>query len=114
MVNSSLIGADFPVTFVAVEGDRAVGTVGFWRCDLISRQDLFPWLAALYVDESVRGKGVSEALQQHVIAYAQARGYPRLWLWSTFGGYYERYGWLPQGEALEYPAKPVKLYYRDL
>ncbi|HBP94293.1 MAG TPA: GNAT family N-acetyltransferase, partial [Pantoea agglomerans] len=28
--------------------------------------------------------------------------------------YYERYGWLPQGEALEYPAKPVKLYYRDL
>jgi predicted N-acetyltransferase YhbS len=114
VVNSSLIGADFPVTFVAVEAGRAVGTVGFWRCDLISRQDLFPWLAALYVDESVRGKGVSQALQQHVIAYAQARGYPQLWLWSTFEGYYERYGWLPQGEALEYPAKPVKLYYRDL
>ncbi|SUB15227.1 Uncharacterised protein [Pantoea agglomerans] len=33
---------------------------------------------------------------------------------QRLGGYYERYGWLPQGEALEYPAKPVKLYYRDL
>lgn len=114
VVNSSLTGADFPVTFVAVEAGRAIGTVGFWRCDLISRQDLYPWLAALYVEESARGKGVSESLQQHVIAYAQARGYTRLWLWSMFGGYYERSGWLPQGEALEYPNKPVKLYYRNL
>ena len=114
VIDSSLSGADLPLTFVALDDDRPVGTVGLWRCDLISRQDLFPWLAALYVDESSRGKGVSEALQQHVMTYAQARGYPRLWLWSTFEGYYERSGWLPQGEALEYPDKPVKLYYRDL
>ncbi|MGK3141816.1 GNAT family N-acetyltransferase [Pantoea sp. C2G6] len=114
VVTSSLSGADFPVTFVALEAGRAIGTVGFWRCDLISRQDLFPWLAALYVDEAARGKGVSAALQQHVTRYAQARGYSRLWLWSAFGGYYERFGWQPQGEALEYPDKRVRLYSRDL
>ncbi|WP_313654759.1 GNAT family N-acetyltransferase [Pantoea sp.] len=114
VVNSSLNGAEFPITFVAIEAGRPIGTVGFWRCDLISRQDLFPWLAALYVDDVARGKGVSEALQQHVIAWAQEQGYPRLWLWSTFTGYYERFGWLPQGEALEYPDKPVRLYCRDL
>ncbi|MXP49675.1 GNAT family N-acetyltransferase [Pantoea sp. Eser] len=112
IVASSLSGADFPVTFVAVEAGKAIGTAGFWRCDLISRQDLFPWLAALYVDAPARGKGVSDALQQRVIA--QAQGYSRLWLWSTFGGCYDRFGWQPQGEALEYPDKRVQLYYRDL
>lgn len=115
VVASSLSGAAFPVTFVAVdEAGRALGTVGFWRCDLISRQDLFPWLAALYVDDAARGSGLSMALQQHVIDYARQRGYDRLWLWSTFGGYYERCGWTPAGEALDYPDKPVRLYQRQL
>lgn len=31
-----------PLTFAAVEGEKLVGTVGLWRCDLISRQDLYP------------------------------------------------------------------------
>ena len=114
IIQSSLSGAEFPVTFVALEQGRAIGTVGFWRCDLISRQDLFPWLAALYVDEPARGTGLSEALQDHVIGWARERGYPELWLWSTFGGYYERFGWQYRGDALEYPDKPVRLYQRAL
>lgn len=114
IVASSMTGAEFPITFVAVEAGKALGTAGFWRCDLISRQDLFPWLAALYVDEHARGKGLSAALQQHVIEFAQARGYPHLWLWSTFGDYYERFGWIPAGDALEYPNKLVRLYTRAL
>ena len=53
IVRSSLNGAAFPVTFVALDDDDVPhGTVGFWRCDLISRQDLYPWVAALYVDEA--------------------------------------------------------------
>ncbi len=114
IVRSSLNGADFPVTFVALENDVPLGTIGFWRCDLISRQDLYPWAAALYVDEAARGKGVSEALQQHVIDFARGRGYQRLWLWSTFGGYYERFGWQYQCDALEFPDVQVKVYARDL
>jgi len=115
VVESSLGEAEFPVTFVAVDdAGRVLGTVGFWRCDLIARQDLFPWLAALYVDERARGSGLSVALQQHVIDYARQRGHRSLWLWSTFAGYYERCGWTPAGEALDYPAKKVMLYRREL
>lgn len=114
IVRSSLNGADFPVTFVALDGDIPLGTVGFWRCDLISRQDLTPWVAALFVEESARGKGLSEALQQHVIDFAQQRGYDKLWLWSTFGGYYERFGWQYQCDALEFPDVRVKVYSRSL
>ena len=114
IVQSSLNGADFPVTFVALENGFAVGTAGFWRCDLISRQDLYPWLAALYIDEDARGRGISEALQQHVINYARQRGYNRLWLWSTFAGYYERFGWQFNEEALEFPNTRVRVYQQEL
>ncbi|ENA0609462.1 GNAT family N-acetyltransferase [Enterobacter bugandensis] len=99
-----------PITFVAVEGERLLGTVGLWRCDLITRQDLYPWLAALYVDEAARGKGLAGTLQQHVIAYAARAGYDELHLWSACRDFYERYGWRYIGDALEYPNTRVHLY----
>lgn len=99
-----------PITFVAVEGEHLLGTVGLWRCDLITRQDLYPWLAALYVDESARGKGLAGKLQEYVMDYAARAGYSELHLWSACRDFYERYGWHDIGDALEYPNKTVHLY----
>ncbi|KGT86444.1 GNAT family acetyltransferase [Erwinia typographi] len=114
ILTSSLSGADLPVTWVAVDGERAVGTVGLWRCDLISRQDLYPWLAALYVDESYRGRGLSEQLQQTVMAESLRRGFGDLYLYSACAAYYERFGWRYLGDALDYPDKTVRLYHKSL
>lgn len=114
ILRASLSEADFPLTWVALDGERVAGTVGLWRCDLISRQDLFPWLAALYVDEGYRGEGLSGQLQQTVIAECRLRGYPTLYLYAECADYYERFGWRYRGEALDYPDKTVRLYYRDL
>lgn len=99
-----------PLTFVAVEGETLLGTVGLWRCDLMTRQDLFPWLAALYVDDAARGKGLAGQLQEHVMGYAAKAGYSELHLWSACRDFYERYGWQYIGDALEYPNKTVHLY----
>lgn len=114
VVDSSLRGADLPVTWVALAADRLIGTVGLWRCDLISRQDLWPWLAALYVDPAWRGQGVSQQLQQRAINEASARGFSELYLWAKFTGYYERFGWEYQGEGLDWPAAKVRIYRRPL
>ena len=114
IVASSLSGADFPVTFVAVEAGKAIGTAGFWRCDLISRQDLFPWMAALYVAPDARGRGIAGQLQQHVIDYARRLGHPQLYLYSACRDFYERFGWQYIGEGLDYPATAVSLYRYDL
>ncbi|MDW5501977.1 GNAT family N-acetyltransferase [Pseudomonas lundensis] len=114
VVDSSLRGADLPITFIALLGDKPVGTVGLWRCDLISRQDLTPWLAALYVDESQRGSGLGLRLQQHVQDYSRDAGFSELYLYSDFSGYYERHGWRYLGDALDYPDRPVRLYHREL
>ncbi|WP_409450366.1 GNAT family N-acetyltransferase [Cedecea neteri] len=99
-----------PLTFIALEGEKMVGTVGLWRCDLISRQDLWPWLAALYIDESQRGKGLGELLQQHVVEYARGLGFGSLYLYSACKTYYERFGWRYIGDGLDYPDQPVHLY----
>ncbi len=89
-----------------------MGTVGLWRCDLISRQDLYPWLAALYVDEEFqRGQGLGATVQQHVIEHAPRRDIREaLSLFAEFKGYYERFGWQYIGDGLDYPDKPVHLY----
>lgn len=110
IVATSQREGEMPLTFVAVEGDKLVGTVGLWRCDLISRQDLYPWLAALYIDEKQRGRGLGAQLQQHVIEYARTIGYPQLYLYSACKDYYERFGWQYIGDGLDYPNKSVHLY----
>lgn len=54
IVQHSQTAEALPLTFIAVEGEQLLGTIGLWRCDLISRQDLFPWLAALFVAPAAR------------------------------------------------------------
>lgn len=114
IVESSLCHEGLPITFIALHDDKPVGTVGLWRCDLISRQDLTPWLAALYVEESQRGHGIGLQLQQYVQEYSRKAGFKELYLYAEFSGYYQRYGWEAIGEALEYPDRPVFLYKRLL
>lgn len=114
IVTHSQRPGQLPLTFVAHEGDTLLGTVGLWRCDLISRQDLFPWLAALYIDEAQRGKGLGGALQRAVIDYARDNGFPELFLYSACRDYYERFGWAYIGDGLDYPDQTVHLYRYDL
>lgn len=114
IVNSSLRPESLPVTFVALLDDKPVGTVGLWRCDLISRQDLYPWLAALYIDESQRGCGLGAQLQQYVEAFSRRAGFNELYLYATFADYYERFGWEYIGDGLDYPDQPVRLYRKDI
>ncbi|WP_333500759.1 GNAT family N-acetyltransferase [Kluyvera genomosp. 2] len=99
-----------PLTFIAVEDDRLIGTVGLWRCDLISRQDLWPWMAALYVAPEARGRGLAGQLQQHVIDYAAQQGFDELYLYSACRDFYERFGWQYIGDGLDYPDTAVHLY----
>lgn len=103
-----------PLTFIALDGEKLLGTVGLWRCDLICRQDLWPWLAALYVDEAARGQGLAGLLQKQVIEYAREQGYAQLHLYSACRDFYERYGWHYIGDGLDYPDTTVHLYRYDL
>ena len=62
------------MTFIAVEGEQLLGTIGLWRCDLISRRDLFPAGGAVRRARRPR-QGLAGKLQRHVIDYAAARAF---------------------------------------
>lgn len=110
IVEHSQTPGALPLTFVLTDGGRLLATVGLWRCDLMSRQDLFPWLAALYVDEAARGQGLAGMLQEYVKTWARREGHAQLHLYSACLGFYERYGWQHIGEGIEFPATTVHLY----
>ncbi|KKI44461.1 GNAT family N-acetyltransferase [Hafnia alvei] len=114
IVRSSLRAEGLPITFVALQDEKPVGTVGLWRCDLISRQDLFPWLAALYIDEGQRGQGLSVQLQRYVEDFSRQAGFKELYLYAAFADYYERFGWQYIGDGLDYPDQPVRLYRKEI
>lgn len=49
-----------PAAFIALCDGEPVGVVCLWRSDLLSRQDLYPWLANLFVKEDFRGMHIGQ------------------------------------------------------
>ena len=60
--------------FAALDGPAPVGCVALTERDPATRMDLCPWLAALYVVPSHRGRGVGGPLVRHLINHARDSG----------------------------------------
>ncbi|RAP76131.1 GNAT family N-acetyltransferase [Paenibacillus montanisoli] len=101
---------DLPKFYVAVEQERLIGMCAVLRNDLISRQDLFPWLACLYVDPACRGNGLGSSLMAHVASELKEKGHTQLFLSTTLDGYYERYGWTYYGPGYYLDGGATKIY----
>jgi len=82
-----------PQTIIAKYKDEPVGTVSLWYNDLTSRQDLYPWLASLFIKKEFRGKGIGTLLQEKCIEAAKQLGFSEIYLITDHENYYERSGW---------------------
>lgn len=82
-----------PRWYLLLRGDAIVGCCGLITNDFISRSDLWPWLCALYVEESERGHALGAMLLQHARREAARLHFPKVYLCTEHDGYYERYGW---------------------
>lgn len=98
-VSSSLSINDVPQTYIVFIDGVIAGTYSLWRCDLQSRQDLFPWFGGLYVDKSFRGKyfggqKIGAILQQDAIIRLKHLGYNQVYLFTEKDPqYYISNGW---------------------
>ncbi|SET64845.1 Acetyltransferase (GNAT) domain-containing protein [Natronincola peptidivorans] len=110
IVEHSLNKDNLPQTFIAFIDGEPVGTVGLWRCDLISRQDLYPWLACLFVLPKYRGRGIGIELQNFLIQYAESLGYKELFLYTVLNGYYEKIGWEYMGDGFTPKGEKERIY----
>ncbi|WP_315078781.1 GNAT family N-acetyltransferase [uncultured Clostridium sp.] len=103
-----------PLTFIALLDGELVGTVGVWRSDLMSRQDLFPWLSALYVKENYRNQGIGQKLQNFVLTYCKNAGFSEIFLYTDIDNYYEKFDWKHFEDGVEYSGDYVKIYKKEL
>ena len=76
-----------------------IGNYGLIMNDFISRQDLWPWLCALYVDEAFRGRAFGAQMLEHGIQESRRLDFDNLYLCTDHIGYYEKYGWLYIGNG---------------
>jgi len=83
-----------PFTLVGEFNGKLVGTSTVVACDLPAWRDLYPWLAAVYVDPSHRGKGIGSELVRAACHHATSLGNENLYLYTeTAAPFYEQLGW---------------------
>lgn len=114
IIKNSITKNELPLTFVALEDNELVGTVGLWRSDLMSRQDIYPWLSALYVKENKRGKGVGQELQNFLVEYCRKKGFKELFLFTDLCNYYEKTGWKYLEDGVEFSGDYIKIYNKKI
>jgi GNAT superfamily N-acetyltransferase len=85
---------DIPMALVAVQDNTFLGTVSLKSNDMDTREDLFPWLAGVYVKKEFRGQGVAKALIDALLSYARSIGFNKIYLYTPNAeAYYKKLGW---------------------
>lgn len=111
-IQESLISKDeeFPFTFLLLKHDVIIGFYQLIEQEFITRKDLSPWIAPLFIDESERGKALGAVLLEHARKIAGQLGYAKVYLATDHILYYEKYGFKEIGlDNFEW-GLPTKIY----
>lgn len=103
-----------PKFYLMLDKDKIIGSYALLINDLISRQDLFPWFACLFVDESYRNQGLANDLINHGISESKKRGFNNLYLSTELNEFYEKKGWEYISKGYTAFGESIKIYSKKL
>lgn len=94
-LRENLTATPVPFALVAHDGDKFLGTASVIASDLEERPLLTPWVAAVWVEEDARKRGVGAALVNRAARDAFALGVSRAYLCArpAMTGFYQGLGW---------------------
>ncbi|WP_261129876.1 GNAT family N-acetyltransferase [Bacillus sp. Marseille-Q3570] len=113
MIHSCDTESELPRFYIAVKNEKIIGFYALLRNDLVSRQDLTPWFACLFVAPESRGSGLGSRMLEHAAEEAREKGYTSLYLSTDLEGYYEKYGWELLTEGYSVTGEPTNIYMKS-
>jgi len=103
-----------PLTFLAMDEDRPLGTVSLVAHDMVDHQELSPWLSAMYVLPEHRGQGIGTKLVKSVELISAHLEVEQLFLFTPdCEAFYTRLNWTVQ-ERTEYREKDIALMVKEI
>lgn len=83
-----------PLSFVALQGNEPVGIARLVKHDMESREDLSPWLSAVFVPAQHRGSGIGTRLCAKIVDEATMVGFSAIYLFTRDReSFYTKQGW---------------------
>lgn len=103
-----------PLTLLAIDEDRPLGTASLVFYDMKDRQDLSPWLAAVYVLPEYRGRGIGSKLVKSIELLSATFEVEKLYLFTPDReSFYARMNWTVL-ERTRYREKDVVIMMKEL
>jgi GNAT superfamily N-acetyltransferase len=111
---------NLPCSFVAFWGELPVGMVSIKETDMLKRQELSPWLSALYVSPEYRNRGIGNELIQTVLNHCSRKGFQYVFLFidiryiTQLEKYYKERGWIFLDEETDSDGNRTKILFHEL
>ena len=99
-----------PKFYLAIEKSKIIGSYALLTNDIISRQDLIPWFACLFVNEEYRNIGIAGELLEHGLKEAGQKKFGNLYLSSDLVNFYEDKGWNLLDKGFNLFGEEIKIY----
>ena len=102
-----------PQWYLLEEDDHIVGCAGLITNDFISRQDLYPWICAIYISPEYRGRALGGILLDRAKKDAAAAGFKKVYIATGHIGYYENFGFKHIGTGYQPWGESSRIYEGD-
>lgn len=113
IVNSTDDQKVLPKFYLVLDKEKIIATYALLTNDIISRQDLYPWLACLFVNPEYRNNGIAGQLLDHGLHESKRKGFEHLYLSTDLEGFYEKKGWKHTANGFNIDDSVIKIYSRN-